>query len=452
MSKFKRHKEQQINADNIWQDDVFQTLEKYANFLGNALTANTKNFVLNVNGSWGTGKTFFVKRWAEDLRQKNYPVVEFNAWKNDSAEDSLAPLIATMLDQQRELLPEPLAKKMKDNCGKFLLAGGGLIVRAGLKHLVGEKGVDEVNKLLSSGAENELIKLAGGYVDQQLEKQKASNGLKNVLAGFVEEIRTNESHELPIFIFIDELDRCRPTFAIELLERVKHLFDIGGIKFIISTDTAQLIHSIKSVYGNDFDATTYLQRFFDETFTLPNPDSHQFSKLLFKDFDFEKNQMELWIFKQSLAYTFGELSLHIGLTLRQQLQAHHRIIAVVENTPIPPRGKVHFIFICILIMMRLKHPDQYNELMTAPLKKVAWGIIKKQNHFYGEIFKLVDEYFSLMDFDYEGVCQHLKKCSVKARSQREDDLITLDICRSCESAFEAFKKYPQLVELTETIS
>ncbi len=454
MTGFKRHEENEINPEKVWDDDAFQTLEQYADFLTNALTANTENFVLNVNGSWGTGKSFFVERWAEALRQQKHPVVEFNAWENDSAEDPLAPLIAAILDQQKELLPAPMAKKIKENCGKFLLAGGGLIVRAGLKQLVGDKGVDEVNDLLSSGTENELIKLAGNYVDEQLVKQKASDGLKNVLGEFVKRIESDDDHNLPIFIFIDELDRCRPTFAIELLERVKHLLHIDGIKFIISTDTKQLTHSIKAVYGHDFDAYTYLQRFFDETFTLPNPDPHQFSELLFKNFDLDQNWKTQWIVKDSPTYTFGKLSLHLGLTLRQQLQAHHRIMTVVSNTPIPQNSRLHFIFITILVMIRLKYQESYIKLMKAPSKNIEWQTTVSRHELTADIFKFVGEYFILMDHDYDGIFQRLNNYHpdsiAERRNRTQDDQIISEIQRSCANAFPEFTNYPQLVELTET--
>lgn len=72
------------------------------------------------------------------------------------------------------------------------------------------------------------------------------------------------SFSCPIFIFIDELDRCRPDYAISLLEIVKHIFDIKNFVFIIATNTDQLQHSIKNVYGNDFSANDYLGRFFIE--------------------------------------------------------------------------------------------------------------------------------------------------------------------------------------------
>jgi predicted KAP-like P-loop ATPase len=84
--------------------------------------------------------------------------------------------------------------------------------------------------------------------------------------------------EKPMFVFIDELDRCRPTYAIELLETVKHLFDIPDLIFVIATDTEQLQHSVKSVYGEGFDASRYLYRFFNRSFSLKKPDVLEFIK------------------------------------------------------------------------------------------------------------------------------------------------------------------------------
>lgn len=63
--------------------------------------------------------------------------------------------------------------------------------------------------------------------------------------------------------FIDELDRCRPTFAIELLERIKHLFDIQNIVFVLSIDKEQLEASTAAAYGSAINAPEYLRRFID---------------------------------------------------------------------------------------------------------------------------------------------------------------------------------------------
>ena len=73
----------------------------------------------------------------------------------------------------------------------------------------------------------------------------------------------------PIVIFVDELDRCRPTYSIEILEVIKHFFETKGCVFLVATDTEALQHSIRSVYGDRFDAETYLKRFFGRKIRLP---------------------------------------------------------------------------------------------------------------------------------------------------------------------------------------
>lgn len=55
-----------------------------------------------------------------------------------------------------------------------------------------------------------------------------------------------------LVIFIDELDRCKPTFAIQLLERIKHYFSNDQITFVFSVNTTELQHTIKQYYGTGF--------------------------------------------------------------------------------------------------------------------------------------------------------------------------------------------------------
>ena len=80
----------------------------------------------------------------------------------------------------------------------------------------------------------------------------------------------------PLFIFIDELDRCRPTYAIEMLETIKHIFDLKGVVFVVATDREQLQHSIRAIYGDGFDSQRYLERFFHRSVTLHRPSTHDF--------------------------------------------------------------------------------------------------------------------------------------------------------------------------------
>ncbi|WP_372364029.1 P-loop NTPase fold protein [Xanthomonas sp. NCPPB 3583] len=89
-----------------------------------------------------------------------------------------------------------------------------------------------------------------------------------------------------VVVIIDELDRCRPLFAIQMLERVKHLFEINGFLFVISTDGKNLPEAVRSVYGGMESGERYLRRFFDFEFRLPAPDARIFNHLLRTSFGF----------------------------------------------------------------------------------------------------------------------------------------------------------------------
>ena len=81
-------------------------------------------------------------------------------------------------------------------------------------------------------------------------------------------------------MIIDELDRCRPSYAVELLEVTKHLFAVDKIVFVLAINRSELAHSIKVVYGSDFDAEGYLRRFFDIDFRLPEPERERFIRAM----------------------------------------------------------------------------------------------------------------------------------------------------------------------------
>ena len=77
-----------------------------------------------------------------------------------------------------------------------------------------------------------------------------------------------------VIIFIDELDRCKPTYAVKLLERVKRYFNGDNYISVYSINMQQLQHTIKKFYGVDFDAHKYLDRFLIYHSPFQNMTSH----------------------------------------------------------------------------------------------------------------------------------------------------------------------------------
>ena len=110
--------------------------------------------------------------------------------------------------------------------------------------------------------------------DDLLASIKEQKEFESSIRNFLDECKPETADR--IVIFIDELDRCRPSFAVQLLERVKHYFAYDDVTFVLSINSAELEHTIKAFYGQDFDAHRYLDRFFDYRVELPEIDLEKY--------------------------------------------------------------------------------------------------------------------------------------------------------------------------------
>jgi hypothetical protein len=162
--------------------------------------------------------------------------------------------------------------------------------------------------------------------------------------------------------FVDELDRCRPTFAVELLERVKHLFDAPNVVFVLALDKRQLSTSLSAVYGQGFDAEEYLRRFIDLEFKLPIAKSKKFIEMLFASAALdsvlaERTHPELRQDRQSLVDLITMLADAIPLSLRQIERAVTRLRVVMDQTP--PDHYLHPVLVALLIVLRSHQPELF---------------------------------------------------------------------------------------------
>ncbi|SDR35671.1 P-loop NTPase fold protein [Pseudovibrio sp. Tun.PSC04-5.I4] len=272
-----------LDTSNVWGDDLLGRAND-AEFLEVFLLGQTKHnkgsFVLNIDSSWGVGKTFFLKRFKQQLEISGQQVAFVNAWEDDHTDD---PLVAVMSEIQRTIEEdESFSDEAKRSFKNTLSSMGKLsfsFVKAAAKHQlkkhIGEAidtfDTEEESAFDKGGDEliNGLENFAAASLENFKSNQSAISSFKKQLAAAITQDKDGKTQ--PFFVFIDELDRCRPTYAIELLERIKHLFDIEGLIFVLATDTGQLAESVKAVYGSGFDGKRYLQRFFDQTYKFEPP-------------------------------------------------------------------------------------------------------------------------------------------------------------------------------------
>ncbi|MDO9006459.1 MAG: P-loop NTPase fold protein [Aquabacterium sp.] len=261
-----------------------------------------------LDSAWGTGKTFFLKHWAEDLRNCDHPVIEFDAWQNDLAEE---PLVGFLAELRNGLDPwvqkVPVAKKARAEAKKkfgellqrgrkAILPAAGIAVKSYLSSKIDLDGV--VGAFKSGGLDQpemdiEAAKDAVGKgldrlfeqaLDSHDETKQAVKDFKGSLDTLLHHLEAHAEASLPLFILIDELDRCRPDYAVRLLEGIKHLFDAPGVCFVVSTNLPQMAESVRAVYGNGFDGYQYLKRFFAFEYQLPKPSRSAYCEALAREY------------------------------------------------------------------------------------------------------------------------------------------------------------------------
>lgn len=224
-----------------------------------------------LDARWGAGKTFFVKQvklvldafnvhienpHSEDneriqstwnsINRAGKPelqpqiAVYYDAWINDSDEDPILSLVYSILQSVSTDFT-------------FTQTTDFLNIAASIAEAVSGRSIVAIREAIRS--------------QNPLNSIRSAKSLQEQIAEFLESLLSERGNRL--VIFVDELDRCNPAFAIKLLERIKHYFNNSRITFVFSVNVAELQHAVRNHYGSDFNASRYLDRFFDLRIDLP---------------------------------------------------------------------------------------------------------------------------------------------------------------------------------------
>lgn len=231
-----------------------------------------------------------------------------------------------------------------------------------------EKVKDEDGNLVNMG---ELAStMVKQLIDEHDGKKKAIDDLKIHVANWVKTVTETQQLSYPAFIFIDELDRCRPNYAVEMLETIKHIFDIKGIVFVVATDTEQLQHAVKAIYGEGFDARLYLGRFFNSRFSLKAPDLKSFlevhtdiSKLSGEYFT--KKGIQILPPNEDAKITLNNISVILDafkMPPRTAIQIADRVVATISN--MPSGSKIDILMLTTLLCFYEEDNEQYRKIIS----------------------------------------------------------------------------------------
>lgn len=333
--------------------------KKYAEALTDIISGFDNGGVIALNNKWGTGKTTFVKMWQQYLEDNQYQTIYFNAWENDFEDYALAALIS-------ELTEKIKGGKYIDDVIKF---GSKLMLRLGSATLtsltdkyLGEGYSKEVLKAFQEESEKILSK----EIEQYNEKKNTIKEFRNALANSVSDKAQNKEKKTNIIFFVDELDRCRPNYAVKLLETIKHLFTVPNIIFVLSIDKEQLGYAIQGVYGSSkIDSDEYLRRFIDVEYSLPKINTENFIKLLLKETGvidcFQKGNKVRETLNDFFPLFFR------NNTLRQIEKAVVNLKLIIKSDHKNATEDTYKLLI-FLMYFKINFPKRYNELKSSQIQ------------------------------------------------------------------------------------
>ena len=211
-------------------------------------------------------------------------------------------------------------------------------------------------------------------LDKIKDALKNTNPLSNVkehieLEEKIQEFLQNLSSEKEerLVIFVDELDRCRPDFAVQLLERIKHYFDLENITFVFSVNCEQLVHTIQKFYGENFDAGRYLGRFFDQVVPLPEAKLRKFYKI--HDID-EMYFCDMTIKEFSKSYNFSIRDLVRYINMSQALVKRIKNTQLIQAAVYPDmEWLLSNCIIPVMIGINIFEPQNYNAFISGEREK-----------------------------------------------------------------------------------
>ena len=323
-----------IPEDNPFIHDKLGREPQVENLITLLLNSDSP-IVFSINAPWGTGKTVFQKMLAAQLKLKEEYVVYFNAWETDFAPD---PLLTFLVEIESTLL-----KLAGENTSKRQIVRTAIKVGKQILNRTIPVGVNlaTVGLVDIGGLEGGAANLAE-TVSQELIKEYTQ--AKDRIAEFKENVgqllKQDDETVSTIYILIDEIDRCRPTYALELLERIKHLFEIEGLVFVVSMNRLQLAHSVQAVYGGSFDGAGYLRRFIDVEYSLPETGREQYIGYLLDVLGYEKfltsrvKPSNVHFLRQALKDSLSLFFNSRALSLRDIEQLMSRTNLVFRSTPV----------------------------------------------------------------------------------------------------------------------
>ena len=377
------------------------------------------NMFISLDARWGEGKTFYVrqiektleyltKKKAEseqpditaDLKpyfektelnrielDNTYLPIYYNAWQYDNHDDPLMSLVFTIVKKAQVHLDSTLNTSVGEKVKKLLSA---LSISANYGVAQGSVNINGENIINAFEAKDILANI------------KLAEDIHAMVKELINEAIVEKAQRL--VIFVDELDRCRPTYSIEMLERIKHYFDDDRIIFVVSVNKEQLVHTISKHYGYGFDSSAYLNKFFDLNTNMP--------KIKMNDYLYSTYDNTQFL----LTSIANGLNRYHGLTIRDSMILHQRIqnmdSRIIHDTT--SQGRCFSLFIPIILVLDIIDQNEKTKFLNGTSTVLGTYLSEVQ-----EITKMLRRMAS--EDNYEKACDKYQELYKKAFGKNNPD-------------------------------
>lgn len=341
-------------------------LERFAEALTDLVRHTQSSFVVNLEAPWGQGKTTFLEMWRHHLHGQKVQSLYFNAWETDFSTDPLIALIGELGESMASLSAAGSSAAAK-HLEKLRKVGARLAMRS-VPALIkaGTMGLLDLEDAIEGAIADAGEKVAEEEIKRYVESKQSIHKFREELALFAKALTERGDPASPLVIVIDELDRCRPDYAIKILETVKHFFAVQGVFFVIATDSKQLSNAIRHVYGLDVASEDYLRRFFDLSISMPLPSTEQFVPAQFARFGLDeffkaRTHHELRYDREQAIAALVAMFNATNCSLRDQMKC--MTLLTISLRSIEENNYVHPLLLCTLIVLRVKRQRLFEQFV-----------------------------------------------------------------------------------------
>lgn len=354
--------ENDIDPNNPFKGDCLGR-EAFANTLMEKFKTLQHGKVIAIDAKWGEGKTWFGKNFQTLLEEKCFRTCWIDTFENDHFDDPFL-LISAEIYKLMHNNEATLGDAFLEKASKVAGLVGKIIVNTAGKHLAGTTNLDECFAESVNTSSSELLKSVSNssakFIEEQIKnytkKDESIQAFRDALTNYCE-----SSVVKPVIIFVDELDRCKPTFALAFLERLKHYFNIPNLVFVLLLNQESLCATVKKTYGQEIDPDEYLQKFIGIQLALFTPENKAvILEPLAEPYLSEENK-EAGILLKDILNSLMEESFPISLRQLHKIFSHFWLLPH-SNTPIQLDKKIWM----FLLVIKYIRPVEYKKITISP--------------------------------------------------------------------------------------